>query len=329
MKDGRSPASAFEAGTSSAGADAIEAFELVGSEPRLAILLALWEAYDPYAEDNAIPFSVLRKRVSVRDPGQFNYHLGKLTGQFVRKTEDGYELHPSGLHLVQTIIAGTGMQKATIPQTEIGSECLRCGAPTAISYRDGWLYYVCTECEGFFSGSSGQPEGILFSQAFPPAGLSNRSLEDVFVAGVFRLLQAFSMEMGGVCPRCSGVIATTFEICEDHDSPPDEVCHRCQRQYDIAIKWACTVCKYRGVAPPSVVAMVHPAVVAFYHDHGIDVGYTIDDFESSKRLLTLLRDHEQELLSTDPVRVLVTIRYRGDELQLTFDEAMHVVERSG
>jgi len=329
MKDAESPASAVEVAAVSAGADAIEAFELIGSEPRLAILLALWEAYDPYAEDNAIPFSELRKRVGIRDPGQFNYHLSRLTGPFVKKTDDGYELHPSGLHLVQTVVAGIGMQAATIPPTDVGSGCLRCGAPTAISYRHGWLYYVCTECEGFVRGSSDQPGGILFSQAFPPAGLSNRSLEEVFVAGVFRLLQTFAMEMGGVCPRCSGVVATTVEICEGHDTPPGDVCSRCQRQYDVAVKWTCTVCKYRGQAPPSVVAMIHPAVGAFYHDHGVDVGYTIDDFESSRRLLRLLRDHEQALVSADPVRVLVTIRYQGDELQLTFDEEMHVVERRG
>ena len=321
-----SSTSSLKAAAESAGADAIEAFSIVGNETRLAILLALWEAFDPYTEDNAVSFSELRTRVGMSDPGQFNYHLSKLTGQFVHKTDRGYELHPAGLHLVQTVIAGTGMKMATIPPTEIGATCLRCGAPTAMSYQDGWLYYFCTECEGFVRGGTGQPEGILFSQAFPPAALSNRTLEEVFAAGVSRLLQAFVTKMGGICPRCAGKVASTFEICEAHEPLPGEVCPTCQRQFEVAVKWACTICKYRGQAPPCVAAVIHPAVCAFYHDHGVDIGYTIDSFESSQQILTLMRDHEQELVSVDPARVLITIRYAGDELRLMFDEDMNVVE---
>jgi|GEM_PF-2967523 hypothetical protein len=41
-----------------------------------------------------------------------------------------------------------------------------------------------------------------------------------------------------------------------------------------------------------------------------------------------MRDHGQELVSTDPARVLATVRYQGDELRLTFDEEMTVIEQS-
>jgi hypothetical protein len=323
-----SSTSALVAAAESAGADAIEAFGIVGNETRLAILLALWEAFDPYTEDNAVSFSELRARVDVRDPGQFNYHLRKLIGRFVNKTDRGYELHPAGLHLVQTVIAGTGIKKAVIGPTEIDAPCLRCDAPTAMSYQDGWLYYFCTECEGFVGGHTGQPEGILFSQALPPAALSNRTLEEVFVAGVSRMLQAFVMKMAGICPRCAGVVGSMFEICENHDPPSDGVCPTCRRQYEVAVKWTCSVCKYRGQAPPCVAAIIHPAVCAFYHDHGVDIGYTIDSFERSQQLLSLMGKHEQELVSIHPARVLITICYEGDELRLTFDEAMNVVESS-
>ncbi|MFC7044526.1 hypothetical protein ACFQH6_03075 [Halobacteriaceae archaeon GCM10025711] len=36
--------------------------------------------------------------------------------------------------------------------------------------------------------------------------------------------------------------------------------------------------------------------------------------------------HEQELVSVDPPRVRVTIRYEGDDLQLTLAEDLSVVE---
>lgn len=326
MTDAGSSTASLEAAAESAGADAIEAFEIVGNGTRVAILLALWEAYDPYAETNAVTFSELRKRIDIRDSGQFNYHLGKLDGPFVKKTDRGYELNPVGLQIVQTVIAGFGTKTATIQPTEIDAACLRCDAPTAISYHDGWLYYLCTECEGFFGGDMDRLGGIIFSQEFPPAALSNRTLEEVFTAAVFRLLQAFVMKMGGVCPQCSGVVESTFDICDDHESPPGELCVSCRRQYDVAVKWVCTVCKYRGQAPPSVAAVVHPAVSAFYHDHGIDIGYTIDDFEESQQVLEIMRGHEQALLSTDPARVLVTIRHDGAGFSPIFDEEMKIVE---
>jgi len=63
-----------------------DAFSLVANETRMDVLKALWEADGPRS------FSALRERVGVRDSGQFNYHLGKLVGHFVRKTADGYRL---------------------------------------------------------------------------------------------------------------------------------------------------------------------------------------------------------------------------------------------
>lgn len=326
MTDSGSSSSTIEMAADSMKTDAVEAFTALGNETRLAILLALWESYDPYAEDNAVHFSDLRARVGVRDPGQFNYHLRKLDGSFVTNTDDGYVLQPAGLHLVQTIIAGSGMKKATIPPTDVGAACLRCGSPTTISFRDGWLYYACTECEGFVGSGEKQPEGILFSQAFPPAGIANRTPEEVFEAGVFRMLQGFRSKIAGVCPHCSGVVTSRFEICETHDTPSGAVCASCQRQYGVAVKWACTLCKYRGQAPPSVAAIVHPAVTEFYRDHGIDVGYTVTGFEECYKMLTLMSEHEQELVSIDPPRVRVVMRSDGDELRLTFDERMNVVE---
>jgi hypothetical protein len=61
----------------------------------LSILLGLWEAFEPFTEENAVSFSELRDRVGTRDSGQFNYHLDQLTGHFIRATDSGYELRGS------------------------------------------------------------------------------------------------------------------------------------------------------------------------------------------------------------------------------------------
>lgn len=70
----------------------------------------------------------------------------------------------------------------------------------------------------------------------------------------------------------------------------------------------------------------HPAVRSFYHDHGIDVGYEVNDYESSKQLLMLTRETEHELVSEDPVRIRVTVPCRDETLRLTLDEGLEVVD---
>jgi len=69
-------------------------------------------------------------------------------------------------------------------------------------------------------------------------------------------------------------------------------------------------------------------VIAFYYDHGIE--YQFDpDFATMKRVLELVQRHEQELVSTDPPRVRVTVRYEGDVLDITLDGEMSVVAAEG
>lgn len=311
-----------------AGVDATESFELLNNDTRLAILLALWEAYDPHTTTNSVPFGELREAVGVADSGQFNYHLGKLDGPYVRKTDDGYALTPMGLKLVGTVIAGTG-RGATLKEQPIDYDCDLCGAPTAIRYEDGWLYHVCSECEGGLGRDPDYPTGTLFAEPFPPAALENRTPEETFAAGVLRLFQVMAMKMGGLCPRCSGLVERTVSVCEDHEA--EGTCETCGYATPVRIHWVCSVCKYRGGSSPAGAVISHPAVVSFYHDHGVEVGYDLNEFEQAKRVLKLNRAHENELVSGDPVRVAVTVRYGDDELRLTLDERMDVVavERSG
>ncbi|MEF8884798.1 MAG: helix-turn-helix domain-containing protein, partial [Haloarculaceae archaeon] len=81
--------------------DPDEAFAALADDTRVDILRALWSD-----EDQRATFSELREAVGMRDSGQFNYHLDKLVGRFVRKTDDGYELTLAGLYVNGAIEAG-------------------------------------------------------------------------------------------------------------------------------------------------------------------------------------------------------------------------------
>ncbi|MDY6764215.1 MAG: helix-turn-helix domain-containing protein, partial [Halobacteria archaeon] len=98
-----------------------EAFNTLGNETRMEILQTLAEADEP------LMFRELRKRVGLDDPGNFNYHLNKLKGQFVRKTDGGYKLTQSGNHVYQAILSGTVTQTPTVEPTELDERCYHCG----------------------------------------------------------------------------------------------------------------------------------------------------------------------------------------------------------
>ncbi|MFB6206666.1 MAG: ArsR/SmtB family transcription factor, partial [Haloglomus sp.] len=76
-----------------------EAFGVLGNETRIQILQTLGEA------DGPLSFTELRDRVGIRQGSQFNYHLDKLVGHFVRKTDDGYELRLAGRRVIYAVLS--------------------------------------------------------------------------------------------------------------------------------------------------------------------------------------------------------------------------------
>ena len=327
MNRSDSAGSPLERAPGVAGGRATAAFELLGDETRLAILLALWDASEPHAEDDGLSFTDLRDRVGIRQGGQFNYHLDKLVGRFVRKTDEGYGLRRSGRKLVQSIIAGTGIEDPVLEPTPIDAPCPFCDAPTAITYERHYVYRVCTECDGDVDPGSEHPRGSLSGWTFEPTGLSGRTAEDVYTASTLKTFARIGLRFEGICPDCSGTVEWSFEVCADHDASSDGTCPECGRKRAVVAREACTVCKSAGVGSPAIKTLLHPAVVSFYYDHGIEVGFTGNtDYTDVVRTLQLVEGFEEEVRSTDPVRVRVTVSHDEDELRLLLDEALNVVE---
>lgn len=315
------------------GEHATAAFELLGDETRVAILLALWEAFDPFAsgtwnptDGNAVPFSDLYDRVEYDTTANFSYHLEKLEGRFIRKSDDGYELLPAGHTIVRTIIGVAASGAETFEPAEIDLPCPLCGDSTAVTYRNQRLYRVCTGCDGYYSVDDEHPSGLLTSALANPAGLRNRTPEAIFAAIRTQIYHQYALRVAGICPECSGRIETRFHVCDAHDPKADDPCPTCGRQYDPAVRFVCTVCKHWNSTSVAEISMRHPAVAAFCWEHGIELGYASDD--TARWLANLFEKVDQELLSRDPPRVRVTVRYEGDELRLTVDEEMNVVEVS-
>jgi ssDNA-binding Zn-finger/Zn-ribbon topoisomerase 1 len=324
MVDAEPTESPLEAAAGTAGAHATEAFTLLADETRLAILLALWEEYNPHADDN-VPFSQLFERTRYDDRGNFSYHLEKLEGTFVEQYSErgGYELKTPGLRLVRAIIAGTGIEDTTLEAAAIDQECPLCGASTVVSYRDGLVFWACTECEGVAPEETGT-DGALGLVQFEPAGLADRTPGELRAASMLVARQKSRSMFDGLCPTCSGRVDSWLQCCPEHET--DGVCERCGLRMEILARFQCRTCEEYGVTSPKRLALFHPAVVSFYDDHGVSTRLQADDFESAKRVHDLVDDHELNLVSEKPPRVTVTASLDCDEVHLTFDETVNVID---
>jgi len=304
-----------------------QVFELLGNEIRMDILRALWAAHDPLADQNTVSFSELYEAVDVDDSGQFSYHLDKLRGRYVEQTESGYTLRPVGLRLVQSVIAGAG-QGGGFESADIPVPCPRCGGGTQLTYDGGRVYHVCTECDGHFS-SEEYPEGTLWGKSFSPAGVAKRSPAELFATLTFLDWPISARLTGNVCPRCSGVLEQSLAVCHEHN-PGDGPCSSCGYSEPIRAHWVCAVCKHHATGAVSAVVKNHPAVITFLYEHDVDFGYpySTNDFETvvGNEPVREAITYEQELATTDPPRVRVTVAYDGDELVLTLDGSLDVLE---
>lgn len=324
MADADPGDSPLDAAAGAAGPHATEAFALLGNETRLAILLALWEAYDPASNDNVVSFSELYEQVDYDDAGNFSYHLDRLDGQFVRKRAepDGYELRDTGLALVKTVIAGAGVTDTSLDRTEIDRACPLCGATTAVSYEDGVIYQVCVACEGVATDPD-LPEGYLNAMTFQPAGLTDRDPTELVAAAEVAAHRHMQTMVEGICSACSGPVDASLETCSNHDD--DGVCENCGRAHAFWARFECRVCKDHHVTTPAVLTVFHPAVIAFYYDHDVSPRWHAREFEGLSRADEVDVAHEMATVSEEPSRVEVTIGLDGDELGVTFDETVSVV----
>jgi len=107
-----------------------DAFAVLGDETRIEILQTLGEA------DAPLSFSELREHVGTSDSGQFNYHLNKLKGHFIRKADIGYMLSQAGTRMVEAVLSGAVTEAPHVGLTEIDASCHYCGAPIAVIYRE-------------------------------------------------------------------------------------------------------------------------------------------------------------------------------------------------
>lgn len=294
-----------------------EAFAILGEETRLEILRVLGDAGEPLA------FSEILGRVDYDDSSNFGYHLERLVGQFVRKSDDGYVLHQAGRRVIEAILSGVITADPAIERTVVDRPCYLCGEAMDLAYRDERVELYCPDCGGLRSGGSGTTDwaadptaDILGFLDLPPAGVRDRTPESVHRAAEVWTVAETQALARDVCPRCSARVERSIQVCEDHE-PEDGRCENCDQQFGVTLTVTCSNCILEQSSIATKHLLAHDAMMGFMIDNGIDP-IAPEGFH--------LAAAREEILSTDPFAARYTYTAGSGSITLTVNEELSVQE---
>lgn len=291
-------------------ASASDAFQALAGEPRVSVIRALAAA--PTGRET---FTELFEATDVDTTAGFAYHLRQLDGHYLRPVDaDGdasvYELTAAGQRVARALASGAYTRRAAARSFPIADRCPRCHA--------GGERPVASVDDG--TGPSGSPassglRGTIaadvatvrcdacghepLSVRIPPASVNARSasaLSATVDAHAKRRLRSFT---DGVCPDCGG--AVTGGITDGSPAVSDETAS----ERGVRARFTCSNCATSHACPLSHVLRSHPAVVAAYHDHGIDV--------RERPLWAIDADWRAVVLSRDPWCLWLGVADPGDD----------------
>lgn len=215
-------------------------FGSLASAVRVEILVTL------SADPSPLSYAELFEATSADDRGRFNYHLRKLRDEFVRKTDDGYELTQRGRWSTNLVAASVLQEGDDRPFRGIDSTCGRCGGDAVeMGYRDGEGIVRCTDCETHL---------VRFD--FPPGAVRNRSLGELVTAFATRTREYVALADEGVCPFCSN--ETTAKIDPGAATDPD----------GLPVVYDCRFCSARIRSPLGLSLATRPELSAKLVDSG-------------------------------------------------------------
>lgn len=290
---------------------AVDAFELLSHDTRMAAMRVLWEA------DDQLRFSEIAERAGIDDTGNFNYHFGKLVGHYVRKHGEVYGLTRSGRQAMTAVLAGDVTERAPFEPESLSESCPFCGSSIELRYYADQLRVLCSSCAGTFQPGretprgTDNPHGTLSTFAFPPAGLRDRVPEDVLDAALLRLLTRTQQFTGGICPDCAGPVERTVQICGDHESTG--ICTHCESRFAGLVTFQCETCRTTRSSVLGLVAMNDTRLLSAFQDHGYDL------YDPSWSLAKMILTAEERVLETDPPEYETQWEFEDELLSVCID----------
>ena len=296
-----------------------DAFAVLGNETRIEILRVLGESGVPMS------FTALREAVGIRQGGQFNYHLDKLVGHFVDKTDDGYALRQPGRRVVEAVLSGAVTHHPELEPTDVDFKCLLCGAPIRISYRSERVELYCTACSGQYgqhveerASSFDSQSGYLGGYQIPPAGLEDRSPDGLLTASsLWSHLESVALA-NELCPRCGAVVDISITVCEDHARTGGR-CPMCDNRHAVQVEQSCENCHFTRSGMAINILASTLELRMFVAEQGIDP--IVEGFKWGW-------DCAEEVHSIEPFRADFTFEVGEESMTLHTGEGLKLLDVS-
>ncbi|UVE51988.1 hypothetical protein KU306_16835 (plasmid) [Haloferax larsenii] len=280
-----------------------EATSILGEQTRMEIIVELGKAWDKHHhQQQKLRFSELMEAVGLTDSGQFNYHLDKLVGSFVAKSDDGYWLPNHGMKLYRLIVSGTFTEREIHKDIDV-DDCLSCGGTVRATYRnDNTLVFTCGECA---TGYAVIP--------FSPGGFTNRTDDDALQAAFRSFYSELRLARQGICPACDGTMET--KLVTDLNERLDSL-----SVSGVISSLKCSVCNNYYYSDLSSVALTTDEVRRFLIDSGLEPPLVREWNE-----VTVGADESVTVVEKDPLRVEITFAVEDEVINVTFDSDHNVV----
>jgi ssDNA-binding Zn-finger/Zn-ribbon topoisomerase 1 len=274
-------------------------FSLLADETRLGVIETIGRRSGD-GEYACLPYSTVREALGEVDSGRLNYHLRKLRGRFVERTDDGYQLTVAGIRVYQAVASGSfdGV-RTTVPPTETDVDCEHCGSPVLVSYEDGRFFVRCPDCD------------VVYQRyPLPPTAFDPEDPEDLLRVGLTKAHHDGRSMVSGLCPYCSGRVERSVSG-EDRGATDDD------DRWELYAHLSCPSCGWFLHPPVEMVLVYHPLGSVFYERRGV-----ADLFER----LSIPGEWESRVRSTDPLLVDVEMTCDGESLHAVLDDGLDLVE---
>lgn len=286
---------------------ASDAFDALGNEARMSVLRALVDDSDESISGRTMTFSELFEASPSDTTAGFAYHLRQLTDLYLRKTgdeEDRYALTYAGLQVARAIVAGTYTDRVSFGPVEIGDDCPLCDdGKLAATCEANYVTVACTDCR----------QSIL-TLPFPPGAQRDRNVSNLLSAFDRHHRHRLSVMSDGICPECAAKLDATLALVDTRQTETATDADPRQAQ----VRLDCQQCGCRIHCPVTLAVLEHPAVVAFYHDHGENV--------RDRPIWNVGDEWRETVLSSDPWCVRVSAQLDDEELAVFVAEDLTVAE---
>lgn len=298
-----------------------EAFTALANEHRIRIIEILWNrrSTNPDPSPTPMPFSELFEASDLDDKGQFNYHLGKLVGPFLARSEDGYTLTYAGKNIARAVQAGSVTDDPYIEAEPVKDRaCPYCGEQgITMGYQDGIILFSCTNCEGMAPESPMAPPGAIQAGSIPASALIDRDPAELYDDAILWGNHVYMTLLHGFCPACAGAIDEELVLCDDHDASAG-VCAACGDRFASRVRYECRVCGTVECGTLWGRLTYAEPVFGFLYAHGINpLCPGVDD-------LALSRDLTEEVMTVDSPAVEYEFVVGEDTFRVRVDETLSV-----